>query len=99
MTGRQRINYRLNNSCVTVQGLCRAKLLLKALSAKDGVLEKGVMWEQIPGATSLKVSLSSGRRNCHSARVLSAAISCCAELEKLCFFIPLETSPVSTVKH
>ena len=42
-----------------MRGLCRAKQLLKALSAKDGVLEEGVMWEQIP---LLKVSLSSGEK-------------------------------------
>lgn len=32
-----------------MQGLCRVKIVPKAFSAKDEVLEEGVMWEQIPG--------------------------------------------------
>lgn len=42
------------HSCVTGQ-----RLLPKAVSAKDEVLEEGVMWERIPGDMSVKVSLSS----------------------------------------
>lgn len=37
------------------------KIVPKAFSAKDEVLEEGVMWEQIPGGSSVKVSLSSGK--------------------------------------
>lgn len=44
-----------------MQGLCRVKIVPKAFSAKDEDLEEGVMWEQIPGGSSVKVSMSSGK--------------------------------------